>query len=227
MLRRAAQEALSLLVPPACVACRAPAVAGEPLCARCRGALPWLPARRCERCGLPSPCGPRCPAARSAWDRAWSAVAYDGPARELVLALKFRGALPVAGHMAAAISATAPPGLLAGQALVPVPLPRARERRRGFDQAQRLARALSLRTGAPLAECLSRRGGTARQLGASRAARLAAGRLGVECAPGRAPREAVLVDDVHTTGATFEACARALRTAGSERVCVVSYARTL
>ena len=97
---------------------------------------------------------------------------------------------------------------------------------RGLDQADRLARALARRTGLPGQAALRRSGSGVRQVGASRAARLAPGRLNVVAA-GPAPAEAVLVDDVHTTGATLRAGAAALRAAGAERVVCVTYARAL
>ncbi len=118
------RHALSLLVPPSCCACGAP-TRGDVLCGACRRALPWLVGSRCERCGLPGRCARRCPAARAAFSRAWAPVAHAGPARELVAALKFRGALRVADAMAAQIAARAPRGLLDG-VLVPVPSHRAR-----------------------------------------------------------------------------------------------------
>ena len=228
LLDRLRAELTAALAPPACLACRAPlADAGAELCVACRRALPWLAAPRCSRCGLPLPCGARCPAREVAFERAWAPLAHDGPARQLVAALKFRGALPVARLMAAQIAATAPRELLDGAVLVPVPLHPARRRARGFDQAALVAGALGARSGLPVHACLRRRGEATRQLGAGRAARreAAAGqRLSVR---GPAPAHALLVDDVHTTGATFDACARALRAAGARRVAAVAYARTL
>jgi predicted amidophosphoribosyltransferase len=153
-------------------------------------------------------------------------MAHEGPARELVAALKFRGALPAAEVMAAAMAGQVPTGFLRGSMLVPVPLHPSRRRRRGFDQAARLAAALARRTGVPLEPCLWRGGPATRQLGAGRAHRLARDRL-VVTVRGRPPGRAVLVDDVHTTGATFEACARALREGGTEEVRCLAYARTL
>ena len=153
-------------------------------------------------------------------------MAYAGPARALVTALKFRGAGAAAEVMAAQIAATMPPGLLAEATLVAVPAHRSRHRERGFNQAQQLARALARRTGCPTADCLRREGAATRQLGARRSARLSAGRIAVR-ARGPAPRVALLVDDVYTTGATLDACARALRAAGAGTVRAIAYARTL
>jgi ComF family protein len=226
LLDRLWMELVAALAPPACPACREPLRdATATLCAPCRRALPWLRGPRCARCGLPQPCG-RCPAHAAAYDTAWAPLAYDGPARALVTALKFRGALPVADLIAAQIAATAPRPLLHGVALVPVPLHPARRRARGYDQAAAIARALAARTGLPLVGCLVRDGAATRQLGARRRERLADGRLQL-AVRGRAPRRALLVDDVHTTGATFDACARALRAAGAAQVAAVAYARAL
>jgi predicted amidophosphoribosyltransferase len=212
---------LRTLVPPVCLACRAP---GADLCAACRRALPWLDGPVCPRCALPAPCGPHCPASQAAFEAAWAAVVYAGPARRLVLALKASGRHAAAGLMAAQIAAGVPAALLAGAVLVPVPGDPGRSRRRGFDQSERLADALARRTGLSVSRCLARTAGR-RQVGAGRAERLAGGRLEIACrAP--APARALLVDDVHTTGATLSTCAAGLRRAGSLWVGAVTYART-
>lgn len=226
MLHRLLSSLLGLLVPPLCATCRGP-LGGTPgpLCGSCRAALPWLRDPRCGRCAQPPPCRP-CPAAGAAWDRAWAPLAHEGPASAAVAALKFRGALPLADWMAATIAAAAPADLLAGAALVPVPLHPARRRARGFDQTAALGSALARRSGLVLAPCLRRAGTPARQLGAQRGARLAAGRIDVRVVR-PPPRRAVLLDDVHTTGATLDACARALRTGGSREVACVTFARAL
>lgn len=211
---------LDLVVPPACLACGAP---GHDLCGGCRRALPWLADPRCARCGLPAPCGARCPAARAAFSQAWAPLAHDGPARALVAALKFRAATRAAHVMAAPLAQHRyPPGAV----LVPVPTHPARRRARGFDHAALLARAVSRRTGLEVAPCLRRGGPADRQLGRSRSARLAAGRV-VVGARGPVPRSAVLIDDVHTTGATLDACAAALLAAGAGAVTAVTYTRRL
>ena len=159
--------------------------------------------------------------------RAWTPLAFEGPARAVVHALKFRGALGLAGLMAAQMVATAPPGLLApGVALVPVPTPRGRRHRRGFDHAARLAAAVGERTGLEVVTCLRRAGPASRQAGARRAARLARGRIQVTVRK-PVPHRVVLIDDVHTTGATFDACALTLRDNGAFEVSALAYARAL
>ena len=156
--------------------------------------------------------------------RVWAPVAYEGPGRELVRALKFHGALSVAGEMAAIVVASAPDELLRG-VLVPVPLPPARQRRRGFNQAAALAEAVARRTGLAAADCLRRRSAGPAQVGRGRPARLAGPGGSIE-PRGAVPRRALIVDDVVTTGATLAACAAALRQAGATEVAAVVFART-
>ena len=229
----ATAELLALLAPPACVACRGPvASAGALVCPGCLRALPWLPRDCCPRCALHTHAGRSCRATRASFDGAAAVVAHEGSGRDLVHALKFRAALPLAPLLAAQMVHRA--GLLGvpaagagrgGLALVPVPATPAGKRRRGFDQAERLAVALGSRIDRPVLRCLRRRGG-ARQVGAGRRERLEAQRVDVFVVS-RAPERALLIDDVHTTGATLEACARALKDAGATQVLALTYARAL
>jgi predicted amidophosphoribosyltransferase len=154
----------------------------------------------------------------------WAAVAYEGPARDLVRALKFEGALGVAEAMAGLVVASAPADMLSVP-LVPVPLHPARLRRRAFNQAGVLAEAIAVRAQQPVLDCLVRRGSDDRQVGRGRAARLA-GPAGAFVATGGVPDRLALVDDVVTTGATLAACARALRAGGARQVVALSFART-
>jgi predicted amidophosphoribosyltransferase len=196
-----------LLAPALCWSCRAPAAPGAPLCRGCRRALRFLAREPVALCGLP----------------VWAPLAYEGPAGDLVKALKFHGARAVAAEMAALIVAGAPEHFLAG-ALVPVPLHPGRRRTRAFNQAEAIAAEIAARTGLRLAGCLSRAGSVQRQVGRGRAARLAgpAGEIRAETGP----RIAILVDDVVTTGGTLAACAAALRAAGAREVRAVAFART-
>jgi len=225
---------IDLLAPPTCAACRRPAT-GQ-ICGECLRRLPWLRGHRCPRCALPRHRS-GCPAAAAAFDRAWAPLAYEGAARDIVRALKFQAALPLAGVMAAHMAANLPADLRASPAvpgaplasafaLVPVPPHRGRLRRRGFDPAALLAAALAERAGLPLAACLRRADRGRRQVGAGRNLRRSAGRFAaVVTAP--PPRAVVLVDDVHTTGATLDVCARALKESAAGWVGAATYVRTL
>jgi predicted amidophosphoribosyltransferase len=143
-----------------------------------------------------------------------------------VAAVKFRGALAALELMAAQMTATAPRGLLAGAALVPVPAHAGRRRSRGHDHVRRLADGVAARAELAVLPCLRRTGPATRQVGAGRRDRRAPGRVGVE-AIRAAPPVAVLIDDVHTTGATLAACAHALRAAGAREVRGLTYVRAL
>jgi predicted amidophosphoribosyltransferase len=188
--------------------------------------MPFLPGACCPRCALPLPCGRRCPAADAAFDAAWAPLAHDGAARALVIALKYHGGRALAQTLAAPLVAGAPPGLLGpGATLIPVPSDPARARDRGFNQAAAIAVVLHARLGLPVADALRRIGSSRPQVGAGRAQRIASGP--VVRARQRVPESCVLVDDVHTTGATLDACARALRTAGAQKVVAATATRTL
>jgi ComF family protein len=202
---------LSIAAPPVCAACGGHAGSAEPLCARCRRQLRWLASDAVEIGGL----------------RAWAPLAYEDPARALVRALKFYGVVAVADTMAAQIVQAAPEGWLAHGRLVPVPLHPARRRKRGYNQAERIAAALSTKTGLPVEDCLMRAGPRATQVGRGRSERLAGIAGSVRMRDDRAPpARAILVDDVLTTGATLAACAGELSGAGAGEVIGVAYART-
>jgi ComF family protein len=194
-----------------------------PLCAACgRSCRPE--AVVCTRCGRRlAAAEPLLGKGPPGLDRAWSSAPYEGVARGLVAALKFRRLLPVADLMADRIQWLAPAHLLSG-AIVPVPPSPSRLRRRGFDPAGELAAALAERLDAPLRTCLARRGGR-RQVGRRRAERI--GQPPRIHATESAPPSVLLIDDVLTTGATMSACAQALRAAGAARVVAVTFARRL
>jgi ComF family protein len=129
--------------------------------------------------------------------------------------------------MASQIAARAPAGSLDGQALVPVPAHPRRRRRHGFNQAESIARSLRRITGLPVLSILARDGRVAPQVGLERRARLANARGSVRACSASVPARAVLVDDVYTTGATLDACARALSERGASEVVAVTFARAV
>jgi ComF family protein len=228
VLRR---ELVSLIVPPLCVTCLEPEFSKTALCPDCRAHLVALAVARCRRCGAPvaRDCeGCReCRGRSLAFARAWSPFAYEGVGRRVVSALKSRGALAVAHFMGEEIATRTPSGLLEGT-LVPVPAHARRRRVHGCNPAREVAMALGRFTGGGVRDVLERRGRPAPQVGLERAARLANARGSVALRSGAAaPERVVLVDDVYTTGATLDSCARALRKSGSKEVVAVTFARAV
>ena len=201
----------ALLAPPLCWSCGGVARLGDPLCRSCRGQLHRL---------APDPVW-------LSFVRVWAPVAYSGPARDLVRALKFRRAIGVAAAMAAEIAANAPAGWLDGPTLVPVPLHPKRLRSRGYNQATAIAGALARRTRLAVADCLVRSGPAVTQVGRHRSERTARPAGAIQPGECAVPERVLLVDDVVTTGATLAACRAALVAAGAVQVDAVVFARTL
>ena len=226
----------SFLVPPLCASCREPELSGCAVCPACETLLVPLPPGRCLRCGAPAGRGCQacreCRGRRLAFSQAWAPFAYEGVSRRLVATLKSRGTVSAASFMGVAIAAGAPDPLLRGM-LVPVPAHPLRRRRHGFNQAAELARSIGRAAGVPVADVLRRDAASRPQVGLERRARLLNLERSVSLRrPRRSGRPGIdgaltLVDDVYTTGATLDACARALREAGAERVTALTFARTI
>lgn len=220
------------LYPPdtVCVACGALRVDDTSLglCDACARQMRPLEPPFCPRCGRPGwpieclECATKPP---DALDARMAAYAFDGPVRALVHALKYDCVAPVARSLAPAMLLALPDR--AFEAIVPVPLHRGRQRRRGFNQAEALALALSALSDIPCVDALERGRNTRTQtsLSAERRHDNVKGafrpRMPVQ---GRA---ILLVDDVLTTGATGNACAEALRQGGAARVVLLAAAHSL
>ncbi len=206
-------------------------------CLACWPDLAFITAPLCAICGTPfahdrgadALCG-ACLAAPPRFASARAALVYGGPARRVLLALKHGDrqhlARVMAPHMLRAAGGMLDPQVL----LVPVPLHWRRLWRRGFNQAALLAQALGRLSGAAVAvDALRRVKPTPASIGMGRAAR-AANVRGVFKVPDHnivRGRRILLIDDVLTTGATAEACARQLRRAGAAEVHVLTFARVV
>lgn len=218
--------AADLLFPAQCALCDA---GGLPLCAACVDALPCAGGERCDRCWTPvsgeTLCS-HCQAVPPAFSSIRAAFVMDAGARRLVHELKYEGLTSLAAPMAALMAPLLPPQQ--SQILIPVPLHGSRERARGYNQSAELARHLSRIAGVacdpralrrtrntePLAKTMHRDERRAIVAGAFAARRERVG-----------GRRVVLVDDVVTTGATLDACARVLLDAGAADVCGITWAR--
>jgi ComF family protein len=215
-----------LVVPGTCAAC---GVVGPPACPACLGALAPLPPPLCAGCGHPHAApAPRCRECRGRLAGARQGCLYTPVAAHLVAALKDGRRRDVAEVLARVVAARCPPPP-SGAVLVPVPLSVRRQRERGFNQSALLAERLAARWGAPVrADLLLRVQEQPPQRGSAREDRIrqVAGAFAVP--PGVAPPSAcLLVDDVHTTGATLAACASALHRAGVRTVGAVAFSRAL
>ena len=189
----------------------------------------------CDGCGTPFAYDPgaRCPACLAkprAFDAARAACLYDETSREPILQLKHADRLDLAPMFARWLSRTARDLIDEADAIVPVPLHPLRLLRRRYNQAAEIARPLSVLTGTPyLPDVLIRRRATATQAGKSGSGRRrnVAGAFAVRASRVKqvAGLRILLIDDVLTTGATAEGCARALKAAGAVRVDVAVVAR--
>lgn len=238
-LAAAGRLAFNFALPPTCIACTA--VTGEAggLCGTCWGRLTFITRPYCERTGSPFAFDPGEPlvspeavADPPAFDRARAAVLFDAVARDLVHGLKYADRLDLAAPMGRLMAQAGRELLADAGMLVPVPLHPLRLWRRRFNQAALLARRVSRASGVPVrADLLRRRRATTTQTHLDRAERRAnvAGAFHVPAAaaPSLAGTRVVLVDDVYTTGATLDACARALRQAGAARVDALTFARVV
>ncbi|MCC7265414.1 MAG: ComF family protein [Candidatus Latescibacteria bacterium] len=214
---------LDFALPPHCLVCREPlAAASEYLCPQC-----WAPIRavrpaRCPRCSCPN--AERGCANCAAWELERVLVLGDhaGPLREAIHRFKFEGqrqlgeplgwCLGQAPEFAAALREV--------DLLIPVPLHAARQRERGYNQSEELARGLSGVLGAPLCTDHLRRRRATRQQASLDAAGRHENLAGAFEVCGVLPAHTCigLVDDVVTTASTLSACAQALQQAGARRI---------
>jgi ComF family protein len=229
---------LDVALPTLCPACREP-VEGNGLCAGCWSKLSFIARPYCERLGIPFVYDPgpgilsmEAIADPPAYHRARAAVRYDDISRALVLALKYGDRLDLAPTMGRWTAHAGREILSDADALVPVPLHWRRLWARRFNQSAALAGAISAVSSVPVANAaLKRVKATAQQVGLSRTERAVnvqgAFRVPEEGKTEVRGRRLIVVDDVLTSGATAEGCAKALLRAGAANVDVLVFARVV
>ena len=238
-LRRAGRVALDVLLPPHCLTCDSPVEAPGQFCPGCFGRTTFITAPLCLSCGTPFEAAGQggldgicegCRAYPPAWGAARAALRYDDQARRILMPFKYGDRVEVA-HALAPHMARAGAGLLQeADLLVPVPLHRRRLLSRRYNQSALLAQVLSRLSGRPAVLDGLRRVRPTSSLGhlsgAQRRAELAgAFQVRASRVPILTDARVLLVDDVLTSGATADACARVLLAAGAAQVDVLAAAR--
>jgi len=239
LLRRAGGLALDALLPPRCLSCGMLVERQGAICPGCWRELAFLGDPQCAACGFPfefelggeAECG-ACTRQPPAFDRARAVLTYDEISRALVLGLKHGDKTHMAPAFGALMARAGAALTREADALIPVPLHRWRLWRRRYNQSALLALAIARQSGlAVLPDTLVRRKATASlgHMSPSARRRVLRGAFAVPKSR-RAEiegRHLVLVDDVLTTGATAEACARTLKRAGAARVDVLVFTRVV
>lgn len=239
LLRAAARGALDAVLPPQCLSCRVEVEEPDGLCPACWSRLSFITAPFCARCGLPFPHpvgdGALCAACLRRpppYDRARASLRYDEASRGLILAFKHGDRMAAAPALARFLARAGAELLAEADLLAPVPLHYFRLVGRRYNQSALLALALGRLAGRPVATDLLRRTrATPSQGGLDARARRRNVAGAFAPAPSRLPliegARVLLIDDVHTTGATVEACARSLKAAGARAVDILSVARVV
>ena len=230
---------IDLVFPPRCPLCGAGLAAQSGLCAECWGGLAVPGDPSCATCQRPlevgasatTQCAP-CLAQPPRHDGIAAGTLYNDTSRRLVLALKHGHRIALAPLLARLIAAQLPEKVGPGWIVVPVPLHRWRMWGRGFNQSALLARELALANGAKLlVDGLVRTKRTPPLGGLGRTARARALLGAIQLNPRQAGQlngaKVLLVDDVLTSGATSDACVRALKRGGAEQVVLGCFARVL
>ncbi len=234
-----ARLAADMVFPPRCPSCREYVAADGNFCSTCFSKLRIIDAPFCACCGIPFvvaiEADMRCPTCLDTppdFDVARAAMVYDAISSPLISALKFHDQWAGLERYVQMMLRLGRPCMVGADMLVPVPLHWRRLLRRKFNQSALLAYGLSAQTGvACVPEMLQRVRYTKPQMRLNRATRLANVKRAFAVPEGAAAllhdKVVVLVDDVVTTGATANACARALKKAGAREVRVLALARTV
>ena len=219
---------IDLFYPQRCVGCERRA--SDLLCRACFEALPEVGRPVCGRCGMPTAFDTfvceECKNVDFGFESATAPLRYEGVGEEIVHVLKYRGYTRVVDRLAAPLMVGALDGDYRFDAVVPVPLHRSRLRRRGFNQAELLARGVAQKIKAPVLDTLQVVRRTRDQVDLSAAERRE-NVAGAFSSKSRVRGRTLLIDDVFTTGATMSSCAGTLVRAGATEVHALSLCRTV
>lgn len=229
------RKALSLLFPSACGVCEEDLPEDvRALCDRCRTTFPRWTGLSCRVCGTPLPDGGArcftCRGRRRAFRFCRSVGLYEGSLRKAILLFKYAGREEMARPLAASLRDLffSRAELRRADGVVPVPLHFIKRHARGFNQSDLLAKNFAELAGLPFeGETLIRSRWTWAQarLGKEKRKKNVAGAFSLRHPEKMKNRRLLLIDDVCTTGATVEACARLLKQAGARTVDVLTVAR--
>ena len=239
-LRRAGRGVVDFLFPPLCIACRAQVFDPGALCGECWQQIQFIDGPICECCGLPFDLDPgaamRCAACHSrppAFDKARAVMRYDEKSRGPILALKHADRLDLVPAFGRWLDRGGRDLLDECDVILPVPLHSRRLWSRRYNQSAELARALGRLARRPVNVTALIRirptpsQGTMPSAKARRRNMRGAFKVSERHKSAMAARNILLVDDVLTTGATADACARALKRAGAAKVFVLALARVV
>jgi ComF family protein len=227
---------LDWLIPPQCLSCRDEVAEASGLCVACWSKLSFIEAPFCEKLAIPfhydQGDGALSAAALAdppSWDRARAALIFDDAARALVHAFKYRDRHEAGLLMARLMRRAGADMLTRADGIIPVPLHRLRLWRRRYNQSAILAHHIARDSGRPFCPALLRRlRSTRSQTGLDQEERrrnvMGAFIVPEESRPSIVGKSFILIDDVRTTGATLEACSRALKKAGAAHVDVLTFA---
>lgn len=234
MMKPVADAILSVVLAPACAACSAPLddPSAGAVCRPCWTAIPPVTGLVCRVCGDTLPTWrpeqldhlcTRCRRSPRAITSGRSIGPYEGRLRDILHALKYDGRRSVAAPLGRLMARAGPEVLRGADCVVPVPLHFTRHYTRGFNQAAELARHV----GPPVVAALRRRRATVTQTDLPEGERHANVRRAFALKRWHSVRGqvVVVVDDVSTTGATIDACARVLLEAGAKEVRALTAAR--
>lgn len=234
-----ARALVETVLPPTCLACRTPASAFGGLCAKCWQGAGFIERPYCERLGTPFSFDSGAPlispaafASPPVFDRARAAMRFGDVARDLVHLLKYGDRPDLARPLGLWMRRAGDEILAEADALIPVPLHWTRLWQRRFNQSAELSRVIANLAHMPVIDdALTRVRATPPQVGLAREERAKNVHGAFSVAPAAKPkirgRRIVLVDDVLTTGATANACARILRRAGAAQIDVLTLARVV